>query len=72
MSFRCEQCSKAQPHKSKPNVVVVEWYPDRKQIKREKRICDKCAGVVTRVPVPAPVVIDNPVVVKIEIPVDED
>jgi len=44
MSFRCDNCHQAFPAGAKPNVVVVEWYAEPKQIKREIRICDGCAG----------------------------
>ena len=46
MSFRCQKCNEAYPQKSKPNIVVTEWYggDGPKQIKREQRLCNKCAG----------------------------
>lgn len=65
MSFRCERCHEAQPARAKPNIVVTEWR-DRadqpRQIKKEERICDRCAGKP---------VVERPVVLKIVTPAPE-
>ena len=70
MSFRCEQCNEAQPVKAKPNMVVAEWYPgqgDTRQIKREKKLCDKCAGKIITANPPISVPADT-IAVKLDIP----
>jgi len=71
MSFRCEQCNEAQPVKAKPNMVVAEWYPgqgDTRQIKREKKLCDKCAGKMMKPIVSSMSASVDPITVKLEIP----
>jgi len=71
MSFRCEQCNEAQPQRSKPNVVVTEWYGGHdgsRQIKREKRLCDRCAGKDIKSVEPVILTPLDTIAVKLEIP----
>jgi len=51
MSFRCEQCHTAFPARTKPNIVVVEWYQEPRDIKREMRLCNDCAEKIPKPPV---------------------
>ena len=48
MSFRCDKCGEKHPSRSKPNVVVTEWWAGKdgqpQQIKKEQKLCDLCAG----------------------------
>jgi len=70
MSFRCEQCNEAQPTKAKPNVVVAEWHKgqESRQIKCEKKLCDKCVGKMMKPIVSSMSASVDPITVKLDIP----